>query len=89
MGGVRPDLSGWRPRKESRETVHRAAADGAAHAAPCCVLLGAPRMKNTLLLASAIFATAAFPLSAADVLKPSQPDRNFQPSVIEGKITFV
>jgi hypothetical protein len=46
-------------------------------------------MKNTLLLASAIFATAAFPLSAADVLKPSQPDRNFQPSVIEGKITFV
>ncbi len=89
MGGVRPDLSGRRPQKESRETVHRALADGAAHAAPCCVLLGAPRMENTLLLGSAIFATAASPLSAAVALNPGQPDRNVQPSVTEGKITFV
>lgn len=44
-------------------------------------------MKTTLLLASAILATALAPLPAADALNPQNPDRNVQPGVPEGKIT--
>ena len=44
-------------------------------------------MKTTLLLASAILATASAPLLFADALNPQNPDRNVQAGVPEGKIT--
>jgi len=44
-------------------------------------------MKTTLLLASAILATASAPLLSADALNPQNPDRNVQAGVPEGKIT--
>lgn len=43
-------------------------------------------MKNTLLLASAILATATSSLSAVDALNPNHPDRTIQAGVPEGKI---
>jgi enterochelin esterase-like enzyme len=52
-----------------------------------CLVTEHPQMKTTLLLASAIFATAASTLLAADAPNPNHPDRNVQPGVPEGKIT--
>ena len=43
-------------------------------------------MKTTLLLASALLATAAPTLPAAEALNPKNPDRNLQTGVPEGKI---
>ena len=43
-------------------------------------------MKTTLLLASALLATAASPLPAAEALNPKNPDRNLQTGVPEGKV---
>jgi enterochelin esterase family protein len=43
-------------------------------------------MKTTLLLASAILATAVPVLPAAEALNPKNPDRNIQAGVPEGKI---